>query len=195
MIGRGIFVAFALATSLATSLASTASAQTFTSTAGPLQVETFASGLVNPWALAFLPDGRMLVTERGGSIRIVARDGQVSRPIAGVPEVWAQRQGGLLDVVADKSFAAEPDDLFLLTPSDADGGGRTTVARAKLDTERKGSSTQVGDHLPSGGASVVGQPFRLPHRAGRRRQSVRRRWAITSPTATRRRISATISAS
>jgi aldose sugar dehydrogenase len=141
MIGRSV-IAFAVATSLA-SLASVASAQTFTSTNGPLQVETFAKGLVNPWSLAFLPDGRMLVTERGGSMRIVARDGQVSRPIAGVPQVWAQRQGGLLDVVADRAFA-QNRTIFFCYAEHIDGGGRTTVARARLSESEPMRLEQVG---------------------------------------------------
>ena len=71
------------------------------SSAGQLEVQTVASGLVHPWALAFLPDGRMLVTERPGHMRIVTREGQLSPPLKGVPEVWASGQGGLLDVVLD----------------------------------------------------------------------------------------------
>ena len=61
-----------------------------------VRAETVASGLVNPWALEFLPDGRMLVTERPGRLRIVARDGVLSPPVTGVPAVFAQSQGGLL---------------------------------------------------------------------------------------------------
>src|SRR5947209_6165350 len=60
-------------------------AQTFKSSAGDLKVETVAGGLVHPWALAFLPDGRMLVTERPGRMRIVTFDGQLSAPLGGVP--------------------------------------------------------------------------------------------------------------
>lgn len=79
-----------------------AQAQTFKSSAGDLKVETVAGGLVHPWALAFLPDGRMLVTERPGRMRIVTSDGQLSAPIGGVPRVFASGQGGLLDVVLDR---------------------------------------------------------------------------------------------
>ena len=64
--------------------------------------ETIARGLSMPWALAFLPDGRMLVTERPGRMRIVTRDGKMSPPLKGVPEVWASGQGGLLDVALDR---------------------------------------------------------------------------------------------
>jgi glucose/arabinose dehydrogenase len=80
-----------------------AAAQTFPSSAGNLSIETVASGLTNPWALAFLPDGRMLVTERPGRLRIVARDGKLSS-VAGVPAVRASGQGGLHDVVLDRDF-------------------------------------------------------------------------------------------
>ena len=58
----------------------------FTSSAGQLEVQTVASGLVNPWSLAFLPDGRMLVTERPGRMRIVTPDGVLSPPLNGVPK-------------------------------------------------------------------------------------------------------------
>ena len=57
------------------------------------RVETFATGLEVPWGMAFLPDGRLLVTEQEGNLRIVAQDGAVSAPIAGVPAVYARGQG------------------------------------------------------------------------------------------------------
>ena len=104
----------------------------FASSAGQLDVQTVASGLVNPWALAFLTDGRMLVTERAGRMRIVTPEGQVSPPLKGVPEVWASGQGGLLDVVTDKSFAQNRTIYFCYAERTA-GGGRTAVARARLN--------------------------------------------------------------
>ena len=67
--------------------------------------ETVASGLQNPWAIAFLPDGRFLVTERPGRLRVVEQDGQLNKPIEGLPEIAAGGQGGLLDVVLDADFA------------------------------------------------------------------------------------------
>ena len=63
-----------------------------------IKVETFAKGLVHPWGMAFLPDGRLLVTERPGRLRIVGKDGKLSAPLQGVPKVYASGQGGLLDV-------------------------------------------------------------------------------------------------
>ncbi|MDO9564528.1 MAG: PQQ-dependent sugar dehydrogenase [Bradyrhizobium sp.] len=104
----------------------------FASSAGQLDVQTVASGLVNPWALAFLPDGRMVVTERAGRMRIVTLAGQVSPPLKGVPEVWASGQGGLLDVVTDTGFAQNRTIYFCYAERTA-GGGRTAVARARLN--------------------------------------------------------------
>src|SRR5687768_3109456 len=63
--------------------------------------ETIAKGLEHPWAVAFLPDGRFLVTERPGRMRVVDGNGRLGAPLAGVPEVVARGQGGLLDVVLD----------------------------------------------------------------------------------------------
>lgn len=102
----------------------------FESSAGPLDVETVARGLEHPWALAFLPDGKMLVTERPGRMRIVTRDGQVSAPLAGVPKPRTGGQAGLLDLVLDKDFADNRTLYFCFT---SDSGGNASVARARLD--------------------------------------------------------------
>jgi glucose/arabinose dehydrogenase len=98
-----------------------------------LELTIVASGLEHPWSLAFLPDGRILVTERPGRLRLVTGDGKVSEPIAGVPAVYAVGQGGLLDVVLDPDFA-ENSTIYLsyAEPGDGDTNG-TAVARAKLD--------------------------------------------------------------
>ena len=104
----------------------------FPSSAGALEVRTFARGLVNPWALAFLPDGRMLVTERPGRIRIVTTEGQLSPPLKGVPEVWAFGQGGLLDIAINKSFS-QNNTIFFCFAERSQGGARTAVARARLN--------------------------------------------------------------
>jgi len=104
----------------------------FPSSAGGLEVRTFARGLTNPWSLAFLPDGRMLVTERPGRMRLVSLEGQVSPPLKGVPDVWASGQGGLLDVIADKSHAQNKTIYFCFAERTS-GGGRTAIARAKLN--------------------------------------------------------------
>ena len=72
---------------------------------GPIEVTIMADGLSHPWALAFLPDGSALVTERPGQLRLMSPDGALSDPIEGVPEVDARGQGGLLDVALDPDFA------------------------------------------------------------------------------------------
>jgi glucose/arabinose dehydrogenase len=114
---------------------SPSAAQTFPSSAGNLKVETVVSGLAHPWALAFLPDGRMLVTERAGRLRVVTRDGKLSPPVAGVPRVFAVSQGGLHDVVPDRGFATNRTIYFCYAEPAERGGGRTSLARARLVDE------------------------------------------------------------
>ena len=98
--------------------------------AQPSQVDVteIATGLTNPWSLAFLPDGRMLVTERPGNLRIVATDGSLSEPVTGVPTVWATGQGGLLDVAPSPDFAN--DQRIYLTYAEAGDNGRAGTAAA-----------------------------------------------------------------
>jgi glucose/arabinose dehydrogenase len=93
----------------------------------------FATGLVNPWGMAFLPDGRILVTERPGTMRIVSADGKsVSPPLAGLPAVIAGGQGGLLDVALDPEFSR--NRWVYWTYSEAGpGGAGTAVARGRLE--------------------------------------------------------------
>jgi glucose/arabinose dehydrogenase len=122
-------VAFAL--SLLAVACSPAPAETFRSAAGDLSVETVAGGLVNPWGLAFLPDGRMLVTERPGRMRIITRDGKLSAPLAGVPTVFASGQGGLLDVALDRAYA-QNQTIYFCYAEPVDRGARTALARARL---------------------------------------------------------------
>lgn len=93
-------------------------------------------GLEHPWALAFLPDGRKLVTERPGRLRLVEEGGALAPdPVPGVPEVVAERQGGLLDIALHPAFA-ENGLLYLSYAARADGGLTTRVARARFDGER-----------------------------------------------------------
>ncbi len=123
-----------LAAALAALLASPASAETIETSAGPAELQRVAGGLEHPWGLAFLPDGRMLVTERPGRLRIV-EDGRLSPPVAGVPEVYASGQGGLLDVALSPGFAE--DGLVYLSFAQRSGNGAATaVARGRLDGER-----------------------------------------------------------
>ncbi|QUS41192.1 PQQ-dependent sugar dehydrogenase [Tardiphaga alba] len=104
----------------------------FGSSAGRLEVQTVASGLSYPWALAFLPNSKLLVTERPGRMRIVSSQGQLSPAVKGVPEVMATGQGGLLDVITDKAFAQNNTIYFCYSERAGSSGGRTAVARAKL---------------------------------------------------------------
>src|SRR6185436_17171223 len=112
-------------------LSSAADAQTFKSSAGDLKVETVVGGLSHPWALAFLPDGNMLVTERPGRMRIATPDGKLSAPLHGVPKVAASGQGGLHDVVLDRDFA-QNKTIYFCFAEPAGGGARTAMARAAL---------------------------------------------------------------
>ncbi|MGQ0835043.1 MAG: PQQ-dependent sugar dehydrogenase [Gammaproteobacteria bacterium] len=97
----------------------------------PIRAVTVARGLQHPWGLEFLPDGRLIVTERPGRLRIVATDGTLSQPLAGVPNVAASGQGGLLDVALGPSF--EKDRLVYLSFAEpGDGGAGTAVARGRL---------------------------------------------------------------
>lgn len=102
---------------------------------GAVSVETVARGLVNPWGLEILPDGRFLVTERPGRLRIVERDGTLSAPVSGVPAVAARGQGGLLDVALDPSFATNRV-IYLSYSEPANGTAGTSVARATLGDGR-----------------------------------------------------------
>jgi glucose/arabinose dehydrogenase len=96
-----------------------------------LRVDTVAKGLSFPWAIAFLPDGRMLVTERAGRMRIVAQSGQLSSAIANLPAVAARGQGGLHDVILDRDFANNRTIYFCYAGA-VSGGAETTMARARL---------------------------------------------------------------
>lgn len=98
-----------------------------------LKPVTVARGLEHPWALAFLPDGRMLVTERAGRLRIVDAGGRLSAPLAGLPAISAGGQCGLLDVVVDPRHV-DNQRIFLTyaEPAASGGGNSTAVASARL---------------------------------------------------------------
>jgi glucose/arabinose dehydrogenase len=122
----------ALALSLAVASAAGAASREFPSEHGTLRVTTVAEGLEHPWGLAFLPDGRMLVTERPGRLRIVDRDGRVSAPLTGLPRVRARGQGGLLDVVLHPRFT-ENRLVYFSFSEPGSGGSSTAVARGRLE--------------------------------------------------------------
>jgi glucose/arabinose dehydrogenase len=95
------------------------------------KVTEVAKGLEHPWGVQVLPDGRFLVTERPGRVRLVAPDGRLSEPLPGVPEVHARGQGGLLDVALSPGFARDRLVYFSFAESGSGGAG-TAVARGRL---------------------------------------------------------------
>lgn len=98
-----------------------------------IKLETFAAGLDHPWGMQFLPDGRLLVTERLGRMRVISKDGKLSAPILeGLPEVAAVGQGGLLDVLLAPDFATSGIIYFSYGEPREGGKNATSVARAKL---------------------------------------------------------------
>ena len=110
-----------------------ATPKAMTSNAGTMRVETVASGLEHPWSVALLPDGGFLVTERPGRLRRIDANGNISPPIAGVPTVFAEGQGGLLDVALDPDFATNKRIwLSYAEPGDSGTAG-TAAAFATLD--------------------------------------------------------------
>lgn len=104
-------------------------------TEGPtISVKMVVGGLANPWAIAFMPDGRMLVTEKRGNLRVVGEDGTLSDPLSGVPEVDARGQGGLLDVAIDPAFG-DNRLVYLSFAESGEGGSGTAVARGRLSDD------------------------------------------------------------
>jgi|GEM_PF-4008503 len=99
-----------------------------------LRALTIASGLDHPWAVAFLPNGRFLVTERPGRMRVIEADGKVGAPLDGVPEVASGGQGGLLDLVLDSRFASNRM-LYFCFAEPAIGGNSTALAKAWLSAD------------------------------------------------------------
>jgi len=99
------------------------------------RVEPVTAGLENPWGLAFLPEGRFLVTERPGRLRVLEPDGKPGTPVAGLPRVQAGGQGGLLDVAVDSQFERNRT-LYICYSEPGEGGNSTALARARLSTDR-----------------------------------------------------------
>ena len=122
---------------------------TATAAAQTPRFEVVAKGLEHPWAVAFLGDGRMLVTERPGRLRVVAANGTLGEPVQGLPAIDARGQGGLLDVVVDSAFRQNRTLYFCFSepaPSgqSAQSGNSTALARAKLsDDARSLEAVQV----------------------------------------------------
>ncbi|AJQ48195.1 PQQ-dependent sugar dehydrogenase [Pseudomonas putida] len=134
---RATWLATLTAAALMPLLAQAAAEQQFRSEEGTLTVSTLADGLRNPWALAFLPGGKdMLVTERAGNLRVVNAEGKVGPPISGVPKVWAEGQGGLLDVVLSPAFDKDRTVYLSFAEEGSDGKAGTAVGRGQLSEDR-----------------------------------------------------------
>jgi len=116
-----ISIIFTLATSLA-------QAQT-------VRAQVVASNLQNPWAVAFLPDGRFLVTERLGRLRVIEPNGEMGEPVLGLPSMVSQGQGGLMDVLVDADFVIN-NTLYFCFSEPGQGGNSTALARARLSSDR-----------------------------------------------------------
>ena len=101
-----------------------------------VSVVEVAAGLDTPWGMTFLPDGRMLVTERPGNLVIVAADGAVSSPLAGTPTVYAQGQGGLMDVALHPDFAQNRMVYLTFAEPGSGGSAGTALGRARLANDR-----------------------------------------------------------
>ena len=146
----------------------------------PIRVEQLAGGLQNPWSLAFLPGGSLLITERPGRLRVF-RDGALDpEPIAGVPEVRLTVLGGLLDVVLHPNFA-ENRVLYLSYSKAVDGDLSTTaVARARLDGSALAgvedifvANTRSQSATNFGGRMVFGRDGKLYLAVGERQEQAR----------------------
>ena len=122
-----------------------------------VRLETVASGLQNPWAVAFLPDGRFLVTERKGQLRVIEPGGRIGKPLEGLPQVATGGQGGLLDLVLDADFAINRTLYFCFSePSSTNNGNSTALARATLsaDTTRLSEVKVIFSQKPKFASSM-----------------------------------------
>ena len=129
-------VMFAIAIAFAAGPAAAAEGKTLQSEKHAFRIVTLVQGLQHPWSLAFLPDGRMLVTERSGRLRIVSKDFKLDpQPVEGAPRVVAAGQGGMFDVVPHPKYA-ENGWIYLAYSGPGDGGHGTELLRAKLDGHR-----------------------------------------------------------
>ena len=100
-----------------------------------VRAEVVASNLQNPWAVAFLPEGRFLVTERPGRLRVIEPNGEVGEPVLGLPSIAAQGQGGLLDVLLDTDFVNN-STLYFCFSEPGQVGNSTALAKARLSPDR-----------------------------------------------------------
>ena len=133
-------------------------------TAADYQVETLADGLSNPWSLAFLPDGGMLVTERSGQLRLIDAAGQLrAEPVAGVPEAFVNGQSGLMEVALAPDFA-ESGELFLSYSCGTRDANHTCLAAATFNGEALENTHEIFRVQPAkkGSAHYGGRIAFLP---------------------------------
>ncbi len=115
---------------------------------GTIRVNTIAEGLENVWSLAFLPDGKMLVTEKPGRMRIVSLDGKLGEPLQGLPKIYNQGQAGLLDVVLAPDFATSKKIYFSYSEPGDKGTNSTAVSYATLNGNKLENVTRVFSQKP-----------------------------------------------
>ena len=130
--------------------------ETFSTRQAQVRVETVAAGLDNPWSVEVLPDGAFIVTELGGTLRII-RDGKLSDPIEGVPDVAQHGQGGLLDIALAADFE-KSRVLFLTMAVKGDKGYGTALVRARLSKDA-GKLEQVNELFRMNRFTGKGQHF------------------------------------
>lgn len=120
--------------------------------------KVLAEGLNHPWGMAFLPDGRLLITERAGQLRIFSESSGLSEPVAGVPEVYTSGQGGLLDVALDPEFSSNRM-IYLSFAESGPGGAGTSLGRGRLEDGRIKDFSVIFRQQPkvSGGAHFGGR--------------------------------------
>ena len=143
-----------------------------------LKPVTVVRGLSHPWGLAFLPafdtDGRMLVTERDGRVRLANTRGDLGTPLEGVPEVDARGQGGLLDIVLDPKFSENRWIYLSYSEPAGRGTNSTAVARARLEANGlQGRARRRAGDLSPIAAFPEYRAFRFSPRVRPRRQAVR----------------------
>ncbi len=126
--------------------------ETWQSDKASFRLETVASGLEHPWSIAFLPDGRQLVTERAGRLRMIQNGSLQEAPVTGLPELVVSGQGGLLDVVLHPQFT-DNNTLFLSYAHRNRDGMTTRVARATLNGTRLEEVTVIFEAAPRGNTS------------------------------------------
>ena len=115
------------------SLTALAQKPTVRTDAGDITVHVIKEGLNHPWGMAFLPDGRLLVTERAGTLRILEKDSTLSAPLSGTPEVFAQGQGGMLDVALHPNFDQNKYVYLSFAEPGPNGTASTALGRGKLE--------------------------------------------------------------